>query len=71
MARQLRNLQPFLPTAGVYYKPALSPDDRRLAFDLGSSKGTGIAVYDPTSSAYVGAYRIPWEPAFSFHFGEW
>ncbi|SPE17897.1 exported hypothetical protein [Candidatus Sulfotelmatomonas gaucii] len=22
-----------------------------------------------TSSAYMGAYRIPWAPAFSFHLG--
>src|SRR5215831_18317553 len=23
-----------------------------------------------TSSAYLGAYRLPWTPAFSFHLGE-
>ena len=39
-------MQPLIAAPGTYYNPAFSPDGRRLALDVNSSKGVDIFVYD-------------------------
>ena len=40
-------MEPFIAKAGVYGRPALSPDGNRLALEVSTSGGSEIYVYEP------------------------